>query len=253
MKRLLFLIASEPKIALPSHQLVNRFKDCVSQGWVESGKGGIYLPGSTLPNWVSFKDESNSVSFIVPETLKDDPVGFTVWMRTMSQRDDGNPPTITVKNRTKGNVWPRDVSNEYSRLERGDQVKVEVNVDCTEQGNVLETGIALSYRTRESPDISNDETEEDQQKQTEENLYFCGNNVVMYCKREKIQTRTSRTIVFISHVRQREGTVDSLDEDEALHEELYACGVFLETSRSLSRFRRSTQQSTAETDSRSGR
>ncbi|KAL0736067.1 hypothetical protein Bca4012_012277 [Brassica carinata] len=171
----------------------------------------------------------------------------------MSQRDDGNPPTITVKNRTKGNVWPRDVSNEYSRLERGDQVKVEVNVDCTEQGNVLETGIALSYRTRESPDISNDETEEDQQKQTEENLYFCGNNVVMYCKREKIQTRTSRTIVFISHVRQREGTVDSLDEDEALHEELYACGVFLETSRSLSRFRRSTQQSTAETDSRSGR
>ncbi|KAL1208825.1 Disease resistance protein RUN1 [Cardamine amara subsp. amara] len=211
--------------------------DSILQGWVERGNGAIYIPGSNFPDWVSFKDETNSVCFTVPETRNVDPVGFTVWMRMMSHRDDGNPPTITVKNQTNGNVWPRDDLNEYFRLERGDQV--EVNVGCSEQGTVFETGIALRYSKRDSLDISNGEAEEDELKQTEEILYFCGNNVVMYCKREKIKARTLRTIVFTSHSRQREG--------KAVHEELYVCGVFLETSTSLSRNRRNTQLSTQET------
>lgn len=133
------------------------------------GNGGVFIPGSSLPSWVSFKSETHSVSFTVPETktetLSPDPVGFTLWTRYVSQQDDvmsEYSPKMTVKNQSKGDVWSRSpmtghicmfrenhiwqghFGNEDFCLETGDQV--EVSVDFGDEFTILETGLTLAYR-----------------------------------------------------------------------------------------------------------
>uniref|UniRef100_A0A1J3FJB4 TMV resistance protein N n=2 Tax=Noccaea caerulescens TaxID=107243 RepID=A0A1J3FJB4_NOCCA len=142
-------------------------RERIMQGWAVGGNGGVFIPGSSLPSWVSFKSETHSVSFTVPETetLSPDPVGFTLWTRYVSQQDDvmsEYSPKITVKNQSKGDVWSRSPAtddicmfrenhiwqghfgNEDFCLETGDQV--EVSVDFGDEFTILETGLTLAYR-----------------------------------------------------------------------------------------------------------
>lgn len=133
-----------------------------------SANGGIFIPGSSLPNWVSFKNKTHSISFTVPETSNADLVGFTLWTPYMSDQHNDvmseYSPKITLKNQTKGDVWSRNpatdmirmyskkhiwqghFSNEDFFLETGDQV--EVSVDFGDQVTILETGLTLAYREK---------------------------------------------------------------------------------------------------------
>lgn len=137
----------------------------VLQGWAVGADGGIFIPGSSLPNCVSFKNKTHSISFTVPETLNLNLVGFTLWTSYMSQQNDAMSeysPKITLKNQTNGYVWSRNpatdmirmysekhiwqghFSNEDFVLKTGDQV--EVSVDFGDQVTILETGLTLAYR-----------------------------------------------------------------------------------------------------------
>ncbi|CAA7032552.1 unnamed protein product [Microthlaspi erraticum] len=156
------------------------YRERIMQGWAVGANGGIFIPGSSIPDWVSFKNETPSISFRVPvpETLNQDPVGFTLWTPYVSQEDNemsGYSPKITVKNQTKGIVWRRNpatdhirmyrekhiwqghFSNEDFYLETGDNV--EVSVDFGDQVTILETGLTLVYSYREqNPDASDEHT-----------------------------------------------------------------------------------------------
>ncbi|KAF2564729.1 hypothetical protein F2Q70_00014437 [Brassica cretica] len=145
------------------------YRERIMQGWAVCANGGIFIPGSSLPNWVSFKNETHLISFVVPETLNPDPVGFTLWTPYVSQQDNemsGYSPKITVKNQTKRRVWSRNPATDQIRmyrekhiwqghfsnvdfvLETGDQV--EVSVDFGDQVTILETGLTLTYREETS-------------------------------------------------------------------------------------------------------
>lgn len=136
----------------------------IMQGWAVNANGGIFIPGCSLPDWVSFKNETNSISFTVPETRELDPVGFTVWTPYMSQQNNQMSeysPKITLKNQTKGTVWSRKPAtdqirmyherhiwqghflNEDFNLETGGQI--EVAVDFGDQLTILGTGLRLAY------------------------------------------------------------------------------------------------------------
>ncbi|EFH39463.1 hypothetical protein ARALYDRAFT_333042 [Arabidopsis lyrata subsp. lyrata] len=56
------------------------YRESIMQGWAVGANGGIFIPGSSVPNWVSFKNERHSISFTVPESLNADLVGFTLWL-----------------------------------------------------------------------------------------------------------------------------------------------------------------------------
>ncbi|KAF2550137.1 hypothetical protein F2Q68_00035377 [Brassica cretica] len=136
------------------------------QGWAVAAHGGIFVPGSSLPDWVNFKNETRSISFTVPEpTLNSDLVGFTVGTTYVSQEDDvmsAYSPKITLKNQTKGDGWSRNLATDHIRmyreehiwqgffsnedflLETGDQV--QVSVDFGDKVTILKTGLTLAYR-----------------------------------------------------------------------------------------------------------
>ncbi|KAL1216023.1 Disease resistance protein RPV1 [Cardamine amara subsp. amara] len=147
------------------NRIPDTYRESIMQGWAVGANGGIFIPGSSLPNWVSFKNETYSISFTVPETLNPDLVGFTMWTSYVSQKNDEMSeysPKITLKNQTKGEVWRRNLatdmirlyrekhiwqghfSNEDFSLETGDQVEVSVNFG--DQVTILETGLTLAYR-----------------------------------------------------------------------------------------------------------
>ncbi|KAG2238357.1 hypothetical protein Bca52824_092388 [Brassica carinata] len=157
-------------------------RERIMQGWAVGANGGIFFPGSSLPDWVNFKDETRSISFTVPEpTLDFDLVGFTVWTTYVSQQDDvmsAYSPKIKLKNQTKGYVWSRNpatdlirmyrqqhiwqghFSNEDLLLETGDQV--EIYVDFGDKVTILETGLKISYReVIEVPDEQLTETDDE--------------------------------------------------------------------------------------------
>ncbi|KAF3595768.1 hypothetical protein DY000_02023758 [Brassica cretica] len=135
-------------------------------GWAVAAHGGIFVPGSSLPDWVNFKNETRSISFTVPEpTLNSDLVGFTVGTTYVSQEDDAMSaysPKITLKNQTKGDGWSRNLATDHIRmyreehiwqgffsnedflLETGDQV--QVSVDFGDKVTILKTGLTLAYR-----------------------------------------------------------------------------------------------------------
>ncbi|KAL1216025.1 Disease resistance protein RPV1 [Cardamine amara subsp. amara] len=158
------------------NRIPNTYRERIMQGWAVGANGGIFIPGSSLPNWVSFKNETYSISFTVPETLNH-VVGFTVWTLYASQKNEGMSkysPNITLKYKTKSNVWSRNpatdmirmyrekhiwqghFSNEDFFLETGDQV--EVSVDFGDQVTILETGLTLAYREANT-DISDIDNE----------------------------------------------------------------------------------------------
>ncbi|CAE5976733.1 unnamed protein product [Arabidopsis arenosa] len=144
-------------------------RESIMQGWAVGANGGIFIPGSSVPNWVSFKNERHSISFIVPESLNADLVGFTLWVPYVSQQNDvmsGYPPKIIVNNHTKEDVWIRSPATDHIRmyhekhiwqghfsnedfcLDTGDQV--EVSVDFGDQFTILEIGLTLSYIEKDS-------------------------------------------------------------------------------------------------------
>ncbi|CAH8319747.1 unnamed protein product [Eruca vesicaria subsp. sativa] len=157
-------------------------RERIMQGWAVGANGGIFVPGSSLPEWVNFKNGTRSVSFTVPEpTFNSDLVGFTLWTSYVSQQDDvmsAYIPKITLKNQTKGYVWSRNpatdqirmyrekhiwqghFSNEDFLLETGNQV--EVSVDFGDKVTILETGLTLAYReVIEVPDEQLSETDDE--------------------------------------------------------------------------------------------
>ncbi|ESQ38586.1 hypothetical protein EUTSA_v10029401mg [Eutrema salsugineum] len=82
-------------------------------GWAVGANGRVFIPGSTLPNRVSFKNVMKSISFTVPKALNPDLVGFTLCSSYVSQQDNvisRDSPKIRVKNQTKGSVWNDDVA-----------------------------------------------------------------------------------------------------------------------------------------------
>ncbi|XP_056858829.1 disease resistance protein RUN1 isoform X2 [Raphanus sativus] len=141
-------------------------RERIMQGGAVGSSGGIFVPGSSLPDWVNFKNGTRSISFTVPDpTLNFDLIGFTVWTTYVSQQDDvmsACTPNITLKNQTKGDIWSRNPATEHIRmylekhiwqghfsnedflLETGDQV--EVSVDFGDEVTILETGLTLAYR-----------------------------------------------------------------------------------------------------------
>nr|VDD37204.1 unnamed protein product [Brassica oleracea] len=141
-------------------------RERIMQGWAVAAHGGIFVPGSSLPDWVNFKNETRSISFTVPEpTLNSDLVGFTVGTTYVSQEDDvmsAYSPKITLKNQTKGDGWSRNLATDHIRmyreehiwqgffsnedflLETGDQV--QVSVDFGDKVTILKTGLTLAYR-----------------------------------------------------------------------------------------------------------
>ncbi|CDY65869.1 BnaAnng21180D [Brassica napus] len=153
-------------------------RERIMQGWAVGANGGVFVPGSTIPDWVNFKNGTRSISFTVPEpTLNSVLVGFTVWTTYVSQQDDvmsAYIPKITLKNQTKVDVWSRNpatdlirmyrekhiwqghFSNEDFVLETGDEV--EVSVDFGDKVAILETGLTLAYR--EVPEVPNEQLTE---------------------------------------------------------------------------------------------
>ena len=157
------------------------------------GNGGIFVLGSSLPNWVSFKNEKHSISFTVPKSLNPDLVGFTLWTPYVSQQNDvmsAYSSKITLTNQTKGDVWSLPAtdhirmyrekhiwqghfSNEEFNLQTGDQV--EVSVDFGDKVAILETGLTLAYR--EVPEVpieqlteTGDEVDNEQLTETDDEV-----------------------------------------------------------------------------------
>lgn len=138
----------------------------VLQGWAVGANGGVFVPGSSIPEWVNFKNGTRSISFTVPEpTLNSVLVGFTVWTTYVSQQDDvmsAYIPKITLKNQTKGDVWSRNPATDLIRMYREKHIwqghfsnedfvletedGVEVSVDFGDKVTILETGLTLAYR-----------------------------------------------------------------------------------------------------------
>ncbi|KAG2238358.1 hypothetical protein Bca4012_024350 [Brassica carinata] len=112
-------------------------REKIMQGWAVGANAGIFVPGSSLPEWVRFKNETRSISFTVPEpTLNFDLIGFTVWTTYVSQQNDlmsAYTPKITLKNQTKGDVWSRNPATDHIRDE------VEVSVYFGDNVAILET------------------------------------------------------------------------------------------------------------------
>ncbi|CAH8384639.1 unnamed protein product [Eruca vesicaria subsp. sativa] len=140
----------------------------ILEGWAVSANGGIFIPGCSLPDWVSFKNETNSITFTVPETQDLDPVGFTVWTPYMSQQNNvmsEYSPKITLKNQTKGTVWSRKPATDHIRLYRERHIwqghflsedlnletgdRVEVAVDFGDQLTILGTALSLAYNVHD--------------------------------------------------------------------------------------------------------
>ncbi|XP_010419777.2 PREDICTED: disease resistance protein TAO1 isoform X1 [Camelina sativa] len=81
------------KVGVIHMEMCNRIsathRERIMQGLAVGDNGEIFIPGSSLPNWVSVKNEMHSISFIVPETLNPaDLVGFTLWAPYVSQQND---------------------------------------------------------------------------------------------------------------------------------------------------------------------
>ncbi|KAH0936788.1 hypothetical protein HID58_004249 [Brassica napus] len=97
-------------------------RERIMQGWAVGANGGVFVPGSSIPEWVNFKNGTRSISFTVPEpTLNSVLVGFTVWTTYVSQQDDvmsAYIPKITLKNQTKGDVWSRNPATDLIRMYR---------------------------------------------------------------------------------------------------------------------------------------
>lgn len=161
----------------------------VLQKCAVGSSGGVFIPGSSLPNCVTFKSETHSISFTVPETLNLDLVGFTLWTPYESEQDDVMSKyslKITVKNQTKGDVWSCNPATDRIRmykekhiwkgnylyedfiLETGDQV--EVSLDFGDQVTILETGLTLACRKKfiEIPDEHLRQTEDELTRVDEE-------------------------------------------------------------------------------------
>ncbi|XP_018466418.2 disease resistance protein RPV1-like [Raphanus sativus] len=159
-------------------RISDTYRERIMQRWAVDGNGGIFVPGSSLPNWVSFKNEKHSISFTVPKSLNPDLVGFTLWTPYVSQQNDmlsAYSSRITLKNQTNGDIWSLNpatdhirmyrekhiwqghFSNDEYNLQTGDQV--EVSVDFGDQIAILETGLCLAYR-EEDTDSSDSDTSE---------------------------------------------------------------------------------------------
>ncbi|CAG7891512.1 unnamed protein product [Brassica rapa] len=141
-------------------------RERIMQGWAVGANGGVFVPGSSIPEWVNFKNGTRSISFTVPEpTLNSVLVGFTVWTTYVSQQDDvmsAYIPKITLKNQTKGDVWSRNPATDLIRMYREKHIwqghfsnedfvletedEVEVSVDFGDKVTILETGLTLAYR-----------------------------------------------------------------------------------------------------------
>ncbi|KAG5408354.1 hypothetical protein IGI04_004673 [Brassica rapa subsp. trilocularis] len=141
-------------------------RERIMQGWAVGANGGVFVPGSSIPEWVNFKNGTRSISFTVPEpTLNSVLVGFTVWTTYVSQQDDvmsAYIPKITLKNQTKGDVWSRNPATDLIRMYREKHIwqghfsnedfvletedGVEVSVDFGDKVTILETGLTLAYR-----------------------------------------------------------------------------------------------------------
>ncbi|KAL1216026.1 Disease resistance protein RUN1 [Cardamine amara subsp. amara] len=215
----------------------------ILEGWVQRNRGGIYLPGYNLPNWVSFKGKMPSFSFTVPETDNSDPVvGFTLWTHFLGGVDDSHtfPTAITVKNHTRGGAWihklgssPWINSNILTKdfhLETGDQIEVEG--DCDDSIN-LETGFALTYNAIVSSDLNLADT---QFINGQDVLSYRGSDVNLICNRKMFETEVIHTGF-------------SMDGENGVVSDLYACSILTETSR----YQENTQQLMDESHYRSYR
>ncbi|XP_048602791.1 disease resistance protein RUN1 isoform X3 [Brassica napus] len=170
-------------------------RERIMQGWAVGANGGVFVPGSTIPEWVNFKNGTRSISFTVPEpTLNSVLVGFTVWTTYVSQQDDVMSvyiPKITLKNQTKGDVWSRNPATDLIRMYREKHIwqghfsnedflletrdEVEVSVDFGDKVAILETGLTLAYR--EVPEVpieqlteTGDEVDNEQLTETDDEV-----------------------------------------------------------------------------------
>ena len=165
------------------------------QGWAVGANGGVFVPGSSIPEWVNFKNGTRSISFTVPEPTSNSVlVGFTVWTTYVSQQDDvmsAYIPKITLKNQTKGDVWSRNPATDLIRMYREKHIwqghfsnedflletrdEVEVSVDFGDKVAILETGLTLAYR--EVPEVpieqlteTGDEVDNEQLTETDDEV-----------------------------------------------------------------------------------
>ncbi|XP_004301464.1 PREDICTED: TMV resistance protein N-like [Fragaria vesca subsp. vesca] len=146
------------------------------QGWsYASNFGGIYLPGTDIPEWFTYVADGGRVSFQVPQTVGCDLKGLTLCIiySSFSNSQSINNISVFVINHTKltsfwvqpsspqniissGVLWQGRLSNRTINLEGGDFVEVCVAIgSCFEVSKigvnlVLEEYISIDVHEFES-------------------------------------------------------------------------------------------------------
>lgn len=113
------------------------------QGWNSSGGGGLYLPGNDIPEWFTYVDEGDRVSFEVPQVSGCNLKALTVYtVYKCLQEDKSNlyisifvtnhsnctsflvQPTYPYTTVSHEVVWQGHLSNKDFNLEGGDFIEV---------------------------------------------------------------------------------------------------------------------------------